>query len=297
MTVGGDLVTFITTDYAGITRGRSFPAADLRPGAGQSMGWVPANMSLTPFDVIADPNPWGSAGDLRLLADEVARFRVDLPGAATPFDVMISDITDLAGAPWPLCPRGMLKAAVADLRAQTGLQIRASFEHEFQLFGTAHGAAPAFSLRALRQVDPFGPALVAACQAAGLMPETFIAEYGRDQFEITLAPCPAVEAADRAVILREITRETARLMGWSASFAPKNAVDSVGNGVHIHYSLADDRGNPVSYDPAMPGGASRLMASFTAGILRHMPALVAITAPSQISGLRLQPHNWSSSHT
>ena len=28
-----------------------------------------------------------------------------------------------------------------------------------------------------------------------------------------------------------------------------------------------------------------------------MPALVAITAPSQISGLRLQPHNWSSSHT
>lgn len=94
------------------------------------------------------------------------------------------------------------------------------------------------------------------------MPETFIAEYGRDQFEITLAPCSAVEAADRAVILREITRETARLMGWSASFAPKTSVDSVGNGVHIHYSLADDRGNPVSYDPAMPGGASRLMASF-----------------------------------
>lgn len=144
MTVGGDLVTFITTDYAGITRGRSLPAADLQPGTGQSMGWVPANMSLTPFDVIADSNPWGSAGDLRLLADIVARFRVDLPGAATPFDVMISDITDLAGAPWPLCPRGMLKAAVADLRAQTGLQIRASFEHEFQLFGTAHGAALRF---------------------------------------------------------------------------------------------------------------------------------------------------------
>ena len=297
MTAGGNLVTFITTDYAGITRGRSFPVADLRPGTGQSTGWVPANMSLTPFDVIADPNPWGSAGDLRLLGDEAARFRVDLPGAATPLDVMISDITDLAGAPWPLCPRGMLKAAVADLCAQTGLQISASFEHEFQLFGTGHSAAPAFSLRALRQVDPFGPELVAICQAAGLMPETFIAEYGRDQFEITLAPCPTVEAADRAVILREITREMARLRGWSASFAPKTAVKGVGNGVHIHYSLADEMGNPVSHDPAMPGGVSRLMASFTAGILRHMPALIAITAPSQISGLRLQPHNWSSSYT
>ena len=97
----GDLITFITTDYAGITRGRSFPAADLRPGTGQSTGWVPANMSLTPFDLIADPNPWGSAGDLRLLGDEGARFRVDLPGAATPLDVMISDITDLGGVPPP----------------------------------------------------------------------------------------------------------------------------------------------------------------------------------------------------
>ena len=293
----GDLITFFTTDYAGITRGRSFPVAELRSGGGQSTGWVPANMSLTPFDLIADPNPWGAAGDLRLLGDEAARFRVDLPGAATPLDVMISDITDLAGEPWPLCPRGMLKAAVADLHAKTGLQINASFEHEFQLFGIGHATAPAFSLRALRQVDPFGPALAAVCQAAGIKPETFLAEYGRDQFEITLAPATAVGAADRAVILREITRELARLNGWSASFAPKTVVEGVGNGVHIHYSLSDDIGNPVSYDPAKPGGVSAPMASFTAGILRHMPALIAITAPSQISGLRLQPHNWSSSYT
>lgn len=46
-----------------------------------STGWVPANMSLTPFDEIASPNPWGSSGDLRLLADPAARFRVAMPGA------------------------------------------------------------------------------------------------------------------------------------------------------------------------------------------------------------------------
>lgn len=293
----GDLVTFITTDFAGITRGRSFPAADLLPGTAQSTGWVPANMSLTPFDLIADPNPWGSTGDLRLLGDEAARFRLDLPGAATPLDVMVSDITDLTGAVWPLCPRGMLKAAVADLRAETGLQVSASFEHEFQLFGTGLPVAPAFSLRALRQVDPFGPLLVTACQTAGLKPETFLAEYGRDQYEITLAPAAPVQAADRAVILREITRELAGSKGWRASFAPKTMVDGVGNGVHIHYSLCDAGGNPVSHDASMPGGVSRRMGAFTAGILRHMPALIAITTPSQISGLRLRPHNWSSSYT
>ncbi len=297
MTATTDLITFITTDYAGITRGRSFPVADLKPGTAQSTGWVPANMSLTPFDLIADPNPWGSTGDLRLLGDEAARYRVDLPGAATPFDVMFADITDLDGTPWPLCPRGMLKAALDDLRAETGLNLLASFEHEFQLFGTGWDPAPAFSLRALRQADPYGPDLVAACQAAGLEPETYIAEYGRDQFEITLAPCAGVEAADRAVVLRELAREIALRRGWRASFAPKTAVDGVGNGVHIHYSLADNDGNPVSHDASAPGGVSQPMAAFTAGILRHMPALIAITAPSPISGLRLQPHNWSSSYT
>ncbi|MBC7739922.1 MAG: glutamine synthetase [Candidatus Saccharibacteria bacterium] len=291
-----DLVTFITTDYAGITRGRSMPVADLRPGAAQSTGWVPANMSLTPFDVIAEPNPWGSTGDLRLLGDEAARFRAHLPGAATPLDVMVCDITELDGTPWPLCPRGMLKAAVADLHRETGLQVSASFEHEFQLLGTGHAPAPAFSLRAMRQVDPFGPQLMAACQAAELQPETFLAEYGRDQFEVTLAPATPVQAADRAVMLREITRELARLQGYRASFAPKTALNGVGNGVHIHYSLSDATG-PVSHDPAMPGGVSARMGAFTAGILRHMPALIAFTAPSQISGLRLQPHHWSSSHT
>jgi glutamine synthetase len=34
-----------------------------------------------------------------------------------------------------------------------------------------------------------------------------------------------------------------------------------------------------------------------AGIIRHLPALVAFTTPSPISYLRLQPHHWSSSFT
>ena len=37
--------------------------------------------------------------------------------------------------------------------------------------------------------------------------------------------------------------------------------------------------------------------SFVAGILSHLPALTAFTAPSPISYLRLQPHHWSSSYT
>lgn len=291
------LLTFVTTDFAGITRGRAVPAADWQPGMRKSLGWVPANMSLTPFDIIADPNPWGSTGDLRLLGDDAAHFQTNLPGSATPLDIIMADIVELDGTPWALCPRSLLKSALADLERETGIILIASFEHEFQVFGTNWPAAPAFSLQALRRADPFGPAVMSALQAAGLQPEAFIAEYGQDQFEVPIAPAPALIAADRAVAFREIVRELARNRGWQASFAPKTAVNGVGNGVHIHLSFQDVTGKPIAYDATKPGSVSTIAGAFVAGIMRHLPAILAFTAPCPISYLRLTPHHWSSSYT
>lgn len=291
------LVTFVTTDYAGITRGRSIAASAYRPGQQKTVGWVPANMSLTPFDLIADPNPWGSSGDLRLLPDDAAHFSFPIEGSATLLDVIMSDIVELDGTPWVCCPRSFLKQALADLERETGLTMLVSFEHEFQMLDMDWPPAPAFALQAQRRADPFGPALMASLREAGVEPEVFIPEYGKDQFEITLAPARALAAADRAVLLRETVRELSRNRGWHCSFAPKTAVDGVGNGVHIHFSFRDSKGAPATHDPAQPGGVSAVAGSFVAGILRHLPALTAFTAPSPISYLRLQPHHWSSSYT
>ena len=71
----------------------------------------------------------------------------------------------------------------------------------------------------------------------------------------------------------------------------------MGNGVHIHFSFTGKSGKPTAFDAKGTGRMSRLAASFAAGVLRHLPALVALTAASPISGLRLKPHNWSSSYT
>ena len=291
------LVTFVTTDYAGITRGRSIAASSYVPGQKKTVGWVPANMSLTPFDLIADPNPWGSSGDLRLLPDDNAHFRFGIEGSATPLDIIMSDIVELDGTPWVCCPRSFLKQALADLEKETGLSLLASFEHEFQLLDMTWPAAPAFALQAQRRADPFGPSLMGALRDAGVAPEVFIPEYGKDQFEITLAPSGALAAADHAVLLRETVRELCRNRGWHCSFAPKTAVDGVGNGVHVHFSFRDAKGAPATFDATQPGGVSAIAGSFVAGIIRHLPALTAFTAPSPISYLRLQPHHWSSSYT
>ena len=49
--------------------------------------------------------------------------------------------------------------------------------------------------------------------------------------------------------------------------------DGVGNGVHIHFSLHDASGAPVTYDPDGPLGLSEPAAQFAAGVLHHLPAI------------------------
>jgi glutamine synthetase len=234
---------------------------------------------------------------VRLVPDNAARYSAWLPRAATPLDMIMSDIAELDGRPWMCCPRSFLKSALADFTSATGCEFIAAFEHEFQILGAPWQAAPSFAISALRRADPFGPELLSALTEAGVEPEVLLAEYGRDQFEITAAPAPGLVAADRAVFLREVVREQARLYGWRASFAPKTVPAGVGNGVHVHFSFRGSGNVPAAYDEEAPGRLSTLARSFAAGVLRHMPALTAFTAPSPISGLRLAPHHWSASYT
>ena len=295
------LVTIVTTDLGAVTRGRPIPQDRLKKAADTGIGWVPANLCLTPFNTIADPNPWGSAGDLRILPDLDARYATSLTGSQTALDIVMGDLVELDGTLWTGCTRTQLKEALAALKAATGLSMMAAFEQEFLLKpalpNATRPASHAFSIEALRSADPFAPRLAACLEDAGVEPEMVLAEYGADQFEVTCAPADALIAADRAVAIREITREVARNLDARACFAPKPVLDAVGNGVHIHFSLFDKDGKPVTYDPANAGGLSDVAAAFCAGVLNSLPAIVALTASSVSSYYRLAPHNWSSSYT
>jgi glutamine synthetase len=93
------LVAVVTTDLAAITRGRSVVQSRLEKITTTGVGWLQANLSLTPFNSIVSPNPWGSSGDLRLVPDLNARFRTAGTGSATPFDMVAGDlIATAAGA-------------------------------------------------------------------------------------------------------------------------------------------------------------------------------------------------------
>ncbi|OLF54399.1 glutamine synthetase family protein [Pseudomonas chlororaphis] len=293
------MTTLLTTDLIGVSRGRSFPSDELDSYASAGCGWVPANSALTPQDSIAEPNPWGARGDLRLIPDLASRVLVgNGPDAsASPLDFIHADLCETDGQPWAACPRTLLRNEVQRYASDLGLQINAAFEHEFNLRDAlVQPERLAFSLQAQRQGADFGGWLLAALRAAGVEPEMFLPEYGKHQYEITCRPTLGVAAADRAVNVREITREIARQLGHGVSFAPKTGEKAVCNGVHLHLSLQDLDGAPVLYDEHSANGLSRLGRQWAAGVLKYLPALCAFSAPTPISYARLQPHHWSASY-
>lgn len=279
-----------TGDLAGHVRGRAVPADRLAQALRTGVGWVPADLALTCFGDIAPGHAFGSVGDLRLLPDE--RTGADLPGdGETPGTrLFLADQVDLDGNPWAGCPRRFLTAALDALAAE-GLQLHAAFEQEFTL-GDDDGHPP-FSFQRARAAEPFGTDLVTLLAHAGFEPEAWLPEYGPAQFEITVRPATGIAAADRALVIRELVRDLARRRGMRAGFTPLADPGSVGNGVHVHFSLSTADHPGLMYDPAGPARLSSLALRFAGGILRHAGAVLAVTAPSPVSYLRLTPHRWS----
>jgi glutamine synthetase len=287
-----ELVALVCCDLGSIVRGRSVLVAELGEHLQAGIGWVPANHALTPLGPVAEPNPFGSTGDLRLLPDADTRVLIGADGGESALELMLCDIVETDGAPWECCPRSFLREALRELEQELGARLLASFEHEFQLLIDAPAALP-FTLEAQRRVEPFPARAMGALVDAGLEPERFFAEYAPHQFEIPVAAAEGVASADRSVVLRAVVHEIARRQGIRASFVPLLDPAQAGNGVHIHLSLLDASGSSLLYDAARPACLSELGERFAAGILRHARALSALTAASPVSGARLTPHRWS----
>jgi glutamine synthetase len=80
--------------------------------------------------------------------------------------------------------------------------------------------------------------------------------------------------------------------GLIATFVPKLVADAAGSGAHLHLSLWRGEAN-VTAHPERPDQVSNDMAAFMGGVLRHLPALMALTTPTTNSFKRIQPHFWS----
>jgi glutamine synthetase len=288
-----ELVMFCTCDLGGQVRGKAVPARDLERHLRWGVGWAPTAVMITAFGHIA-PGQWGSFGDVVLQPDPTTKVRVDY-GDERPVDhFYLADLLNMNGTPWPGCPRGFLRSALGMLERETRQRVVVAFEHEFVYTGAeGSNSLSGFHIDTVRRHALFAEALLHALGAAGIEPENILAEFGPGQFEVTNRPAIGMAAADRAIVVREIVRSTAQRLGQRASFSPIMVPNGMGNGVHVHLSLRDLEDRPTAYDPDSQYGLSALGGQFVAGIVKHMPALCAITAPSALSYQRLVPNHWS----
>ncbi|MDR3537513.1 MAG: glutamine synthetase family protein [Acetobacteraceae bacterium] len=287
-----DLIFVGTCDIAGHVRGKGFPAVELPSRLRKGIGWTHSNMMQSAFGPIFD-TPFGTAGDLMIVPDPAAEVRVDFEDGSPAEHFFLGDIRNTNGSHWECCPRDFLRRGNAALEQASGLRLIATLEHEFVYTGNLDRPGDSYSLSAFRRQGGFGETFVAALRAAGVTPDSFLPEYGPRQFEVTVAPQASLHAADQAVITREMARATAHRLGHRAIFSPMLVADGVGNGMHIHMSLRDAAGVPATHDPSGPFGLTRAALQFAAGVLHHLPAICAVTAPSPISYLRLTPNRWA----
>jgi glutamine synthetase len=120
---------------------------------------------------------------------------------------------------------------------------------------------------------------------------SFDHEGGDGQFEFDFGYAPALQTADRIALFRLMTRQVAKQCGLMATFMPKPTTGGWGSGHHYNMSLEDaGSGENLFRDADDPqSGWSKTAYAFTAGILRHAPALAAVATPTVNSFKRLAP--------
>lgn len=245
------------------------------------------------YDIPAANSGLSPVGEIRLVPDwETLTQLPYAPGHARVIGDMVKD-----GQPWSCCPRYFLKKAIASA-AEEGIEIKAAFENEFYLLQPSNeNSIPAdetvfASTLSMDLQQPVIDEIAEALIAQGILVEQYYPESGFGQQEISVLYANALAAADRQIVFRETVKAIARKHNLIASFLPKIFIDQAGSGSHIHFSLWQN-GKNITPHLDNSGHLSPLASHFIAGLLTHLPALMAITTPTPNSYKRIQPQSWS----
>ena len=207
------------------------------------------------------------------------------------------------GKPFEPCSRNILGRVLA-AAASMGYGVHAGVEAEFcvlrdtpgggyaPLNARPHLEKPAYDVARLLENMPWMDELIGAMNQLGWGVYSFDHEDAIGQFEIDFKYFDAKTMADRMVFFRLMADEIARRHGAFASFMPKPFGDRAGSGAHFNlsvYSLRDRRNLFESDDDRRGCKLSKIGYQFIAGVLKHLPAICAVVAPTVNSYKRLVP--------
>jgi glutamine synthetase len=292
--------TFV--DTSGVSRVKCVPLERLPHLAAWGVGSSVAFDRFRFDDWIAGAGEGREAvGDLRVMPDvrRVVPLSAQPGWAWAPADRYAQD-----GSPHPQCSRLTLSSQVSALAA-LGLRLRTSFEIEWVVGRQAADDSdddfrpavrgPAYGMARLVDGSDYVRDVLVALADSGVVVEQFHPEYAPGQLELSVAAEDAVSAADTSVLVRTVISGVGARHGFRTSFSPKVAVPGVGNGGHVHLSLWRDEVNLMAGGDG-PYGLTAEGEAFTAGILHHLPALMAVGAPGAASYLRHLPSHWAGTY-
>lgn len=286
-------VRTLWSDLNGLTHGRYIPSSRLE----QHTHHAVTTMSMSPEGEILPLTGYAAdVGFPDLTAVAVPESR--RPGWEPDTDVVVCDLRYVDGTPLALSPRGALTRAVDGWRA-IGYEPMLGFELELYLmqrgekggWTTAGGDSHRVYGVGLGG-DPTGLSLefFDVVEQMGLGLEGVLTEFSPGQIEVNLTYGSALDAADRAVLAREMTREVAASRGYLATYIGRPDAMAVGSGMHVNFSLVPVSGGANAFDdPDQPNGLSTIARQSIGGLIAHHEAMAGLSAPLVNSYKRLMP--------
>jgi glutamine synthetase len=285
-------VRFVFVDHAGIPKCKAVHRDAFETRARAGVGLAKGVLALDPSGALHPASGLSPVGEVRLVPD--LSTLTPLPFARGQAMVSCDMMEPDARTPWEGCPRGALRKVLGRL-AERGYRSVASYEAEFYVWGPGGplDRTPYAGSFALTPAADFVAELAETLEEMGIRPAQCHAEVGHGNLELSVGEAEALAAADRRVQVLETIRGVAHRMGLETTMAPKPYLDQAGNGHHLHLSVYEDE-TPVLFDAS--GALSKPGSGFVAGILDHLPAVMALTTPSPNSYQRIAPGMWSSAY-
>jgi glutamine synthetase len=291
------------TDLDGILRGKYVSMDKFRSAIDSGLGFCDVLFGWDIADVLYDNVKY--TGWHTGYPDAHARIDCDTlrvipwePGTA----LLLMDLVDSHGERLPLAPRQVLQRTL-DRARERGYIARLAGEYEFWMFAETPQSLREKGFRNLTPISPgmFGYSVLRASQnapvvldildqlAAFNIPlEGFHTETGPGVYEAAITVDDGIAAADKAALFKTAVKEITARHGITPTFMAKWSADLPGSSGHIHQSLARAADGVNLFH-----GDRQTIHHYVGGLVRYLPELMAMVAPTVNSYKRTVPGTWA----
>ncbi|OJJ44217.1 hypothetical protein ASPZODRAFT_135007 [Penicilliopsis zonata CBS 506.65] len=295
-------------DYTATTRVRMFPVREFLRLAHQQrrLGIARANLRMIQTDAVAPGS--SCAGqfylqpDLATLAPNLAFGPVAAAGGGRHPSASATVMTFWRGedgVPLEGCPRTTLQRITRLLQTEHGLDVLCGCEIEVVLmrFDSVYNVyVPAATNHSwsqmTRETRPLVPLLEEIADTLASLDielQQFHAESSPGQFEFVLPPSSPLQAIDTLLRARAAIVHVAEQHGLRATLHPRPYTSAAGTAAHTHISISK-----TTPDMTLSSSISTATEqSFLAGLLAHLPSVMAFTLSQEESYARVQAGIWA----